>query len=87
MGHLHHKELPILREIFTSLPYFSIEQEGVCRGCTLGKHAKASFPRSGHGSKGILDLVHSDVCGHMSVASITGIIHYVSFIGKIWIYF
>jgi hypothetical protein len=40
MGHLHHRALPILREIVTGLPEFSIEQHGVCRGCTLGKHAK-----------------------------------------------
>jgi hypothetical protein len=91
MGHLHHKALPILREIVTGLPDFSIEQQGVCRGCTLGKHAKVAFPSSEHRSKGILDLVHSDVCGPMSVASITGSMYYVSFIDdfsrKTWIYF
>jgi hypothetical protein len=58
MGHLHHKVLPILREIVTGLPNFSIEQQGVCRGCTLGKHVKVVFPSSEHRSKGILDLVH-----------------------------
>jgi hypothetical protein len=44
MGHLHHKVLPILREIVTGLPEFNIEQHGVCRGCMLGKHAKVAFP-------------------------------------------
>jgi hypothetical protein len=91
MGHLHHKSLPILREIVTGLPNFNIEHQGVCKGCTLGKHAKVTFPRSEHKSKGILDLVHSDVCGPMSVASITGSMYYVSFIDdfsrKTWIYF
>jgi hypothetical protein len=91
MGHLHHRALPILREIVTGLPEFSIEQHGVCRGCTLGKHAKVAFPSNEHRSKGILDLVHSDVCGPMSVASITGSMYYVSFIDdfsrKTWIYF
>jgi hypothetical protein len=67
MGHLHHRVLPILREIVTGLPEFSIEQHGVCRGCMLGKHAKVAFPSSEHRSKGILDLVHSYVCGSMSV--------------------
>jgi hypothetical protein len=91
MGHLHHKALPILREIVTGLPEFSIEQHGVCRGCTLGKHAKVAFPSNEHRSKEILDLVHSDVCGPMSVASISGSMYYVSFIDdfscKTWIYF
>jgi hypothetical protein len=68
MGHLHYKALPILREIVTGLPYFSVEQQGVCRGCALGKNAKASFPSNESRSKGILDLIHSDVCGPMSVA-------------------
>jgi hypothetical protein len=30
MGHLHHKALPILREIVTGLSKFNIEQYGVC---------------------------------------------------------
>jgi hypothetical protein len=46
----------------------------------LGKHVKVAFPSSEHRSNGILDLVHSDVCGSMSVASIAGSMHYVSFI-------
>jgi transposase InsO family protein len=91
MGHLHHKALPILKEIVIDLSDFNIEQQGVCKGCTLGKHAKVAFPSSEHGSKGILNLVHSDVCGPMSVASITGSMYYVSFIDdfsrKTWIYF
>jgi hypothetical protein len=91
MEHLHHKALPILRERVTGLPEFSIEQHGVCEGCTLGKHVKATFPSNEHRSKGILDLVHSNVCGPMSAASITGSMYYVSFINdfshKTWIYF
>jgi len=57
-----------MMDIFTNLPYFSVEQQGMCRGCTLGKNAKASFPSSESRSKGILDLIHSDVCGLRSRA-------------------
>jgi hypothetical protein len=74
-----------------SLPEFNIEQDGVCKGCMLGKHAKVAFPSSEHRSKEILDLVHSDVCGSMSVESILRSMYYVSFIDdfsrKTWIYF
>jgi hypothetical protein len=81
MGHLHQKVLP------TNRPDFSIEQQGVCIVC---KHAKVVFPSSEHKSKEILDLVYLDVCGPMSVASITGSMYYVSFIvdfsRKTWIY-
>jgi hypothetical protein len=56
-----------------------------------GKHAKATFPSSEHRSRGILDIVHLDVCGPMSIASITESVYYVSFINdlsrKNWIYF
>jgi hypothetical protein len=91
MGHLHHRALYIIKKIITSLPKFNIKQQGVCKGCTLGKHVMATFPSSEHRSKKILDLVHSDVCESMSVASISGSMYYVSFIDdfshKTWIYF
>ena len=57
----------------------------------LGKHAKAAFLSSENRSMGILDLVHSDLCGLMLVASITRSMYYVSFVDdfsrKTWIYF
>ena len=90
MGHLHHQALPILREIVTCLLGFSIEQQGLYKGCALGKHAKVVFPSNEHRSKEILDLVHSNVCGPMSIVSILGSMYYVSFIDdfscKTWIY-
>jgi hypothetical protein len=91
MWHLHHRALPILREIVTALPKFNIKKHGVCRDCTLGKHAKVVLPSSEHRSKRILDLLHSIVCGTISLASITGSMYYVSFIDefslKTWINF
>jgi hypothetical protein len=91
MGHLHHKALPIMREIVTGLPKLNIEQHGICKGCTFGEHGEVVFPSKEHGSKDILDLVHSDVCGPMSIASISRSMYYVSFIDdfsrKTWIYF
>jgi hypothetical protein len=39
----------------------------VSKGCSLGKNAKVSFPSNESSSKGILDLIHSDVSGTMSV--------------------
>jgi len=57
----------------------------------FGKHTKVAFPTSEHRSKEILDLVHSDVCGQMSIVSILESIYYVSFLddfsSKTWIYF
>ena len=63
----------------------------MCRGCALGNNLKAIFPRKESRSKGILDLIHSEVSGLMSVASVQGVSYYVTFIDefskKTWIFF
>jgi transposase InsO family protein len=62
----------------------------VCRGCALGKNIKKPFSSSENRSKGILDLIHSDVCGPMPVKSLGGSLYYVMFIDdfsrKTWLY-
>jgi len=44
MGHLHHGALRILKSTVTGVLDLSMEQDDVCRGCALGKYAKATFP-------------------------------------------
>jgi hypothetical protein len=80
LGHLHYRYFLILRGIFTSLPEFSIEQQGVCKGCALGNNAKDDFPSTESRYEGILDLIHSYVSGMISVASLHGSSYYVTFI-------
>jgi hypothetical protein len=52
---------------------------------------KKPFPSSDSKAKGVLDIIHSDVCGPMSAASLRRYVYYVSFIDdfscKTWIYF
>ena len=55
----------------------------VCRGFPLGNNVKNNFPRSHNISKGILNLVHSDVFGPMSSPSLSGHLYYVLFIDDI----
>jgi hypothetical protein len=62
MGHFNHMLLLILREIVTGLLEFSIEQHGVSRGCMLWQACQGRFPKQRDRSKGILGLVHLDVC-------------------------
>ena len=56
-----------------------------------GKNVKSPFPSSDSKAKGILDIVHSDMCGPMTATSLSGYVYYVSFIDdysrKTWIYF
>ena len=91
MAHLHHGALKILKEIVTGLPELSTEHSDMCKGCALGKYVKTTFPSSDSRSKGVLNLVHSDVCRPMSSASLTGCEYFVTFIDdfsrKTWIYF
>ena len=64
----------------TGMLEFSHEHSGVCKGCALHKNTKKSFSKSNSRSKGILDMIHSDVCGPMSSPSLSGCLYYVLFI-------
>jgi hypothetical protein len=91
MAHLHHGDLGILREIVNGVPEFNTEHQEVCKGCVIGKYAKTSFPSSDNKVTGILDLIHTDVCGPMSFASLSGFLYYATFIDDFsresWIFF
>ena len=50
------------------------------KGVHLGKYAKATFSSSENKSKGILDLIHSNVGGPMSAIFLGGYHYYVIFI-------
>ena len=61
LPHLHYRALPSLRKMVTSLPEIHIEHDGVCRGSAIGKNVKGSFSSSDSRSKGILDLIHTEM--------------------------
>jgi transposase InsO family protein len=75
----------------TSLPEIHVQHNGVCRGFSLGNNVKGSFLSSDSRSKGILELIHTYVCGPMTVSSLNEYLYYVLFIDdhsrKTWIYF
>ena len=90
LAHVHYRALPMARKVVSKLPEIHTKYEGICKGCAQGKNAKKTFPSSESKAKGILDIVHSDVCGPMSSISLSGYVYYVSFIDdfscKTWIY-
>jgi hypothetical protein len=90
-GHLNYNALPGLQKMVTGMPVFYVEHDSVCRGCALGKNTKKPYPLSNRKSNGILDLIHSDLCGPMTALSMNGCIYYIIFIDdcsrKTWIYF
>jgi hypothetical protein len=91
LAHIHYRSLPSLGKMVTSIPEIQIQHKGVCKGFSLGKNVKGSFLSSDNRSKEILDLIHSNVCGPMIVASLNGYLYFVLFIDdhsqKTWIYF
>ena len=62
-----------------------------CEHCVYGKKNWVSFPSGAKRANKILELVHSDVFGPVSVPSLGKSVYYVSFIDKFsrntWIYF
>jgi hypothetical protein len=90
LAHINSKALPYVSKAVTGLPEFKVDHEGVCNGCAQGKNIKNPFPKR-DSKAGVLELIHSDVCGPMPSTSISGYVYYVSFIDdysrKTWIYF
>jgi hypothetical protein len=52
----------------------------VWRACVLSKFTKVVFPSSDNRLDGVLDLVHTNVCGPMSQAALIGCEYYIRFI-------
>lgn len=89
--HLNFKTLSCMEKMVIGIPKLNQEHDGVCKGCALGKNIKSPFHNSESRAKGTLELIHSDLCGPMYVASLSGFWYYVNFIDdflrKTWIYF
>ena len=52
-----------------------------CEGCAMGKMHRKPFPKkSQHKSTQPLELIHSDICGPMSVNSVGGSKYFITFI-------
>jgi hypothetical protein len=89
-GHLNYNALPGLQKMVTCMPVISFEHDSVCRGCALGKNTKKAYPHSNRKNNGILDFIHSDLCGPMTAPSMNGCLYDIIFIDdcscKTWIY-
>ena len=88
---MHYRALPLASKVVEGLPKIQAKHDGVCKGCMKGNNTKKTFPSSESKAKGILEIIHSGVCGPMSSSSLSRYAYYVSFIDnfsrKTWIYF
>ena len=91
LAHVHYRALPLASKAVEGLLEIQAKHDGVCKGCVKGKNTQKTFASSESKEKGILEIIHSDVCGPMSSSSLSGYVYYVSFIDdfsrKTWIYF
>jgi hypothetical protein len=91
LAHINYKALPYICKAVIGLPELKVNHEGICNGCAQGKNIENPFPKRDNKAEGVLELIHSDVCGPMPSSSISGYVYYVSFTDdyshKTWVYF
>ena len=80
LAHVHYRALPLASKAVEGLLEIQAKHDGVCKGCAKGKNTKKTFPSSERKAKGILEIIHSNVCGLMSSSSLSGYVYCVSFI-------
>jgi hypothetical protein len=80
LAHINYKALPYICKAVIGLLELKVDHEGICNGCAQGKNIKNPFPKRDNKVKGVLELIHSYVCGPMPSASISEYVYYVSFI-------
>ena len=91
LGHISEKGMKMLLSR-GKLPEFKSINFDMCESCILGKYEKVSFLKIGKTPKAEkLELVHTDLWGPSSVASLGGSRYYITFIDdssrKVLVYF
>ena len=83
IGHINLQKIKGMQSkvVVIVLPTFKEKEiNGVCGACQFGKQHQHLFPKERNVSKGLLDVVHSDVWGPAQTATFGGCRYYVTFI-------
>jgi hypothetical protein len=72
LAHINYNALPYVSKEVTSLPNFKVDHEGVCKGCAQRKNIKNPFLKRDSKAEGVLEIIHSDVCGPIPSTSLSG---------------
>ena len=78
LGHINKKRIDQLQKDGV-LESFDFKSDDVCESCLLGKMTKSPFTGTCERGEGLLDLVHTDVCGPFRSATKDGKHYYVTF--------
>jgi hypothetical protein len=78
LGHINEKR--IKRLVSTGiLKSFDYESFGICESCLLGKMTRAPFTGKGTRASDLLGLIHTDVCGPMTITARGGYNYFITF--------
>lgn len=71
LGHPSHERTRQMRAVITGLPALSTDSTAICGGCAQGKMTVTSFPKRASQVRAscVLELVHADVMGPMTMPS------------------
>ena len=61
-----------MEEMVTGLPKLNKDHPSICKGCALGKSTRSPFHDSTRKTNNVLELIHSNLCGPMSIPSLGG---------------
>ena len=80
------------RSLVQGLEIVNSSKSDLCEPCLLGKHHRTPFPvGESTRASGLLDLIHSDLCGPMNMASFSGARYFITFIDdhsrRMFVYF
>jgi len=90
LRHMSEQDLQVLHKkgVLLGIKYYKLD---LCKFWIMCRHRKVVFSTSQHKTKGLLDLIHTDVWGPSPLASIEGARYYVTFINdfsmRVWVYF
>ena len=80
-----------MEKMVIGLPKLNKDHSSIFKGRALGKNTKSPFHDSTRKTNNVLELIHSNLCGPMSVPSLGGFWNYIllidDFSRKTWIYF
>lgn len=82
LGHINQKSMRELvkNKAVSNLPELKRDKDSVCSTCQRGKLANTSHKLKEHNSKGVLDIIHSDICDPMRHKATNGERYFILFV-------
>lgn len=80
MGHIGQENLKKLKSMVRGMEKVDGSDEKGCEICLKGKQSRFAFPSGDSRANEKLELMHTDLCGPMNVASLGGSLYFLTFI-------